>query len=68
MAAKDLQDLVYTVSEIQHLCEQDISGGLHIHSREEIRSESGVFMASLGRKFLLDRLNAAGGENVEVDE
>ena len=43
VAAKDLHDLVYAVSEIRHLCEQDVSGGLHIHSREEIRSESGVF-------------------------
>ena len=29
---------------------------------------SGYFMASLDRKFLLDRLNEAGGESVGVDE
>lgn len=68
VAAKDLHDLVYAVSEIRHLCEQDVSGSPYIHSREEIRSESGYFMASLDRKFLLDRLNEAGGASVVVDE
>gem|GEM_PF-4637461 len=29
---------------------------------------AGYFMASLDRKFLRDRLNAAGGESVRVDE
>jgi hypothetical protein len=48
VAAKDLHDLVYAVSEIQHLCEQDVSGDLHIHPREEIRSESGVFHGIAG--------------------
>jgi len=48
VAAKDLHDLVYVVSEIQHLCEQDVSGGLYIHSREEIVSESGVFHGIAG--------------------
>ena len=48
VAAKDLHDLVYAVSEIRHLCEQDVSGGLHIHSREEIRSEIRVFHGIAG--------------------
>ncbi len=59
MAAKDLHDLVYAVSEIQHLCEQDVSGGLHIHSREEVRSESGVFHGIAGPEVFVGP--AAGG-------
>ena len=39
VAAKNLHDLVYAVSEIRHLCKQDVSGDLHIH-RKAIRSES----------------------------
>ena len=49
VAAKDLHDLAYAVSEIRHLCEQDVSGDLHIHPREEIRSESGIFHGVSGQ-------------------
>jgi hypothetical protein len=48
VAAKDLHDLVYAVSEIRHLCEQDVSGDLQIPAWEEIMSESGIFHGIAG--------------------
>jgi lysyl-tRNA synthetase class 1 len=69
VAAKDMHDLVYAVAEETGIPVSKMFQAIYtslLGKRSGPRA--GYFMASLDREFLLDRLRAAGGENVGVDE
>jgi lysyl-tRNA synthetase class 1 len=64
VAAKDLHDLVYAVSEESGISASKMFQAIYISLiGKKSGPRAGHFMASLDREFLLDRLRAAGGES-----
>jgi len=69
VAAKDLHDLVYAVSEESGISANKMFQAIYTSLLgKKSGPRAGYFMASLDREFLLDRLRAAGGESAVVDE
>ncbi|MEA1869715.1 MAG: lysine--tRNA ligase [Euryarchaeota archaeon] len=69
VAAKDLHDLMYAVSEESGISASKMFQAIYISLLgKKSGPRAGYFMASLDREFLLDRLRAAGGESAVVDE
>ncbi len=71
MAAKDLHDLMYAVSEESGISASKMFQAIYISLLgKKSGPRAGYFMASLDREFLVDRLRAAGGggESAGVDE
>ena len=64
VAAKDLHDLVYAVSEESGISASKMFQAIYISLLgKKSGPRAGYFMASLDKEFLLDRLRAAGGES-----